>query len=59
MRDKTTCQLDGRCQQSDVVYCYKLSSPEITGNHPYYYEFTEKYVQKWITKTQKLFQKRK
>ena len=40
-RDKTSCPLNGSCQHKNLVYSFKVSTPDRKQNHPHYIGLTE------------------
>ena len=40
-REKTSCTLNGSCQNKDFVHSCNISTPDIRQNHPHYIGLTE------------------
>ena len=40
-KGKTSCLLKGSCQHQNLVYSYKLSTPDLKQNNQHYIGFTE------------------
>ena len=41
-RDKISCSVKGSCQHKNLVYSWKVSTPDLKQNHPHYFGLTER-----------------